>query len=169
MSHGNRHDGFPEKCLAYSFTLGQMVWNADCSAELMRETSNRINDYKSSLQATYNLKKNALFSVYPKGGYISWHNNANASAYNFIFTYSETGDGWWQHWDMKQNKLVEIPDKKGWQCKAGYFGAYSEEKERLVYHAARTFNSRRMTVAFTLDRTEMSQGLQEWIIEDIHA
>lgn len=64
--------------------------------------------------------------------------------------------------------MVVIPDVKGWQCKAGYFGAYEDPQEQLVYHSART-NCLRMTVAFVLDRSEMSSGLQDWIIEDIRA
>ena len=66
--------------------------------------------------------------------------------------------------------MTIIPDVKGWQCKAGYFGAYVDGPEKIVYHAARNGTSGlRMTIAFTLDRSEMSLGLQDWIIEDIHA
>jgi hypothetical protein len=103
------------------------------------------------------------------GGNISWHNNANAPAYNFVFTWSETGDGWWKHWDNEKKEMITIPDVKGWQCKAGYFGSYEDNEERLVYHTAKNGGTGlRMTVAFVLDRSEMALGMQDWIIEDIH-
>ena len=49
--------------------------------------------------------------------YISWHNNANAPAYNLIFTWSETGDGWFKYWDMKEQRIVKFEDKLKAQCK----------------------------------------------------
>ena len=44
---------------------------------------------------------------------ISWHNNANASAYNFIFTWSEHGDGYFDYVDTSTGEVVRIPDVKG--------------------------------------------------------
>ena len=99
-------------------------------------------------------------------GFISWHNNANASAYNLIFTWSETGDGYFKYIDGYTGDEIVIPDKKGWQCKAGYFGAYNEEPEKLVYHTAST-DCWRITVSYIFNREEMSLGLQEDVIEEI--
>jgi len=170
-SMGDKHDGFPEILTSYSFNTGIRFDNHNpIIARKMAEIIDKQGKFLTNIQTTFNLKKNALFSIYPPGGYISWHNNANASAYNFVFTYSETGDGHWKHWDTEKNEMTVIPDVKGWQCKAGYFGAYTEGPKRLVYHSARNGTSGlRMTIAFTLDRSEMSLGLQDWIIEDIHA
>lgn len=165
---GEKHGGFPEILAGYSFgSFVQLDKNSEDYDMNLAKVLGKSSDFLSKIQTTFNLKRNALFSLYPPGGYISWHNNANASAYNFIFTWSETGDGYWQHYDMKEQKHVVIPDVKGWQCKAGYFGAYADGKDKLVYHTARTRNSIRMTIAFVLDRSEMSSGLQNWVIEDI--
>lgn len=166
-SKGREHDGFPASVYAYSMSQNNIRFvdgTATCVADIMKKKD----AFLKKLQTTFNLKRNALFAIYPPGGYISWHNNANASAYNFIFTWSETGDGYWRHWDNEKKEMVTIPDVKGWQCKAGYFGAYSDPPSQLLYHSART-NCLRMTVAFILDRSDMSLGLQDWIIEDIHA
>lgn len=92
------------------------------------------------------VKLNALSQLYPPTGYIGWHNNANAPGYNLIFTWSETGDGWFKYID-KYGKEVTIPDKKGWSLKAGYFGTYEENK--VCYHAAYT-DCWRMTHSFVL-------------------
>lgn len=169
-SMGTEHNGFPEIVVAHSFGIGQLHFAREREAtDKIPQVSLQQESFLSKIQTTFNLKRNALFSIYPPGGYISWHNNANASAYNFIFTWSQTGDGYWKHWDNEKQEMVVIPDVKGWQCKAGYFGAYEDPAEKLVYHTARTNDSLRMTIAFVLDRSEMSSGIQDWIIEDIHA
>ena len=166
---GKAHNGFPEIVVSHSFGIGQLHFEKHTgSSNIIPQVSEKQQSFLENIQTTFNLKRPALFAVYPPGGYISWHNNANASAYNFIFTWSETGDGHWRHWDNKEQKMVTIPDVKGWQCKAGYFGAYEDPPEKLVYHTART-NCLRMTIAFVLDRSELSQGMQDWVIEDIHA
>jgi len=163
-----QHNGFPDVVYAYSLSQNNMRFVEGGASDVIGKVAVKKENFLRNLQTTFNLKRNALFAIYPPGGYISWHNNANASAYNFIFTWSETGDGYWRHWDNEKKEMVVIPDVKGWQCKAGYFGAYEDPQEQLVYHSART-NCLRMTVAFVLDRSEMSSGLQDWIIEDIRA
>ena len=169
-NQGRQHGGFPEIVVAHSFGIGQLKFASEKEvSQKIPRVSLQQENFLTKIQTTFNLKRNALFSVYPPGGYISWHNNANASAFNFIFTWSDTGDGYWKHWDNEKKEMVVIPDVKGWQCKAGYFGAYEDPAEKLVYHTARTNDSLRMTIAFVLDRSEMSQGIQDWIIEDIHA
>ena len=169
MAMGRKHNGFPECSCSYSYSQGQLKFSEN-AGESVGEVAYHQEKFLREIQTVFNLKRNALFSVYPPGGFISWHNNANASAYNFIFTYSETGDGYWEHWDTKEKKVTRIQDVKGWQCKAGYFGAYEDPEERLVYHCAQNGKSGlRMTVAFVLERSELSSGLQEWVIEDIHS
>ena len=55
---------------------------------------------------------NALSQLYPPEGFIAWHNNANAVGYNLIFTWSETGEGWFKYLDKYGNEIL-ITDKKG--------------------------------------------------------
>lgn len=165
----DRHDGFPEIIVAHSFSAQNIQFSDGSDSQIISgEISEHLKGVIEKLATTFCLKRNALFAVYPPGGYISWHNNANAPAYNFIFTWSETGDGWFKYWDWDKNEIVTIPDKKGWQCKAGYFGPYTQPKETLCYHAAST-DCLRMTIAFTLSMDEISMGIQDWIIEDIEA
>ena len=170
MRMGREHNGFPEILTGYSFGIGQLNFAKEASSIAIPEVQQKQEEFLNKIQTTFNLKRNALFSVYPPGGYISWHNNANASAFNLIFTYSETGDGYWEHFDQETKEVTRIPDVKGWQCKAGYFGAYEDSQDKIVYHAARNGKTGlRMTVAFVFDRSEMSQGIQDWVIEDIQA
>ena len=53
--------------------------------------------------------------------FIGWHNNANASAYNLIFTWSETGDGYFKYVDGYTGDEIVIPDKKGGNVKNWLF------------------------------------------------
>jgi hypothetical protein len=108
----------------------------------------------------------ALAVLYPPDGFISWHNNANASSYNLIFSWSETGNGYFQYVDGDTGEIVKLQDNQGWQCKAGYFGNYGEHESKLCYHSAKT-DCWRMTVSFIFDRTDMSLGIQDDVIEDI--
>ena len=114
-----------------------------------------------TLLATYN---NALCTVYPPEGFISWHNNANASAYNLIFTWSETGDGYWKHIDPHTGEQVLVKDVPSWQCKAFFFGGYEDDPKDLVYHMAST-DCWRMTISYIFDRHH-KQFWQD-IIEEI--
>lgn len=97
------------------------------------------------------LETSALSTLYPPDGFIGWHNNANAAAFNLIFTWSESGDGWFKYIEPTSKEVITIPDVKGWQLKAGYFGAYGSGN--VVYHAART-NCYRMTLSYVLGHSE---------------
>jgi hypothetical protein len=98
------------------------------------------------------------------GGFISWHNNANAHGYNIVITWSETGEGWFDYYDLDQKKRVRIQDKPGWQAKMTYFGPY-DEPETLCYHAAYT-DCYRITVSFVF-----AQADNFWrdVIEDLES
>jgi len=169
MDMGTNHNGFPEVLCGYSFGMGNLRFvNQESIEEKAEIVSENLQNSIRLLSTNFCLKRNALFCVYPPGGYISWHNNANASAYNFIFTWSETGDGCFEYWNPDSKEIITIPDVKGWQCKAGYFGNYEQDKRTWCYHSANT-DCLRMTVAFTLSRDEMALGMQDMIIEDICA
>jgi len=167
MSMGQNHDGFPEIICAHSFGLtGLKFADNEDLVNIAEEINEKLQNTIQNLAVSLCMKRNALFAVYPPGGYISWHNNANASAYNIIFTWSETGDGFFQYWDPDQKSTIIIPDVKGWQCKAGYFGSYDQDPRTWCYHSAKT-ECLRMTIAFTLSKDEIALVLQDMIIEDI--
>lgn len=166
----DKHEGFPEESYSIGFSkLKDMRFKPNEKNKILKLSRDIVKKYTENtdeLQQKYMLKSNALFTVYPPGGYISWHNNANASAYNVIFTWSETGDGWFKWVDPKTNIIHTVEDVPGWQCKVGYFGRYSDGEDKLIYHSAST-ECYRMSVAFTLDRSETSYEAQSWLIEDI--
>lgn len=162
MSRGSIHNGFPENGNYYSFKTD----HENSSKALTTKVIENYTKFNEELQVKLCTRGNGLCAMYPPKGFISWHNNANASAYNLIFTWSETGDGYFKYIDGYTGKEMTIQDRKGWQCKAGYFGAYDEEPEKLLYHSAST-DCWRITVAYLFNREEISIGLQEDVIEEI--
>lgn len=161
INQGVMHEGYPEQMYAYSLK------NA-ISNNVILNYDNHIHDnyikLNEKMQINLSTRHNALCSVYPPGGFISWHNNANAPSYNLIFTWSENGNGYWKHVDPYTGKDVVVQDVPGWQCKAFYFGAYEDKHEDIVYHMAST-DCWRMTISYIFDRTH--KQFWEDVIEEI--
>lgn len=159
-----QHDGYPESMRCYHGTMtsndGRALNLKDQNLAFpIRDAALQLNN---DMMTFLSAKRNALCAVYPPGGWISWHNNANASGYNILFTYSETGDGWFRYWDLEKKENVTIHDVPGWQCKMGYFGSYSQ-KDKLCYHAAST-DSLRITVAYVFAEAD---NFWQDVVEDI--
>lgn len=172
ISQAENHEGYPDTmhCISLKNDRLDIAQRGKMSAEShsagIVEIFKKFGELNTNLCTILSSRNNALCSLYPPNGYISWHNNANASAYNLIFTWSETGEGNFKYVDGHTGKTVVMKDKKGWQCKAGYFGAYNEPWYNRVYHAAET-DCWRLTVSYIFDRTDMSLGLQDEIVEEI--
>jgi hypothetical protein len=162
---GRDHNGYPEDMCSYELKADKLKSNIKDNthaAELIK----RYSDYNTELCSILCTKNNALTTMYPPNGFIGWHNNANASAYNLIFSWSETGDGHFQYIDGETGEIIIMKDRKGWNCKAGYFGSYNEHESKLVYHSAET-DCWRMTISYMFNRTEMSANIQEETIQEI--
>ena len=162
INMGRNHDGYPESGYYYNFKAD----SHNRGKGLPKEIIQQYNIVNTELQEKLCTRRNALCVMYPPGGFIGWHNNANASAYNLIFTWSETGDGYFKYIDGETKEEIVIKDKPGWQCKASYFGAYIEPAHKLLYHTAST-DCWRITVSYVFNREEMSLGIQEDVIEEI--
>jgi len=159
MNMGAFHDGYPEKLRGYNIKLIN-----DNPKHYDAEITKKYIEINEKLQHVLSTRFNALCAVYPPEGFISWHNNANASSYNLIFTWSENGNGYWKHVNPYTGKDVIVPDTPGWQCKAFYFGSYEDRPEDLIYHMAST-DCWRMTVSYTFDRHH--KQFWEDVIEEI--
>jgi len=164
IDQGTKHDGYPDEMYGYSFNKSRVKFQGnDIKSQnvIIQKHEELINTFKQE----YAMKNNALFTLYPPNGFISWHNNANAAAYNVILTWSETGDGYFEYFDINKKEFIRVQDVPGWSCKVSYFGHYGEP-DKLLYHAAHT-NCWRMTISFVFDLSESSQFAQEMFIEDI--
>lgn len=142
LSMGEDHIGTPDK--AFSCPIKPAHYEGDDP-----EYNRRFTELNRSLMIELGLQFSALSQLYPPRGFIDWHNNANATGYNLLFTWSETGDGCFKYWDGK--KVVVMQDAVGWNVKAGYFGDYADN--RLVYHCAHT-NCWRITLSYVLGYNE---------------
>ena len=170
MGDGTKHDGFPDQCVGYVFRLNSIeheIFEPTSPAVWRNEFLKKVSDLNDKMMNFLAVRNNALACLYPPGGFIAWHNNANAPGYNFIFSWSETGDGWFKYVDPNTGQVVKVQDKPGWQLKAGYFGHYGEP-ERLLYHAAST-DCWRCTVSYVFSRDDASEDFREEIIEDIQS
>jgi hypothetical protein len=168
LDQKQNHEGYPDYILAYNFKLSNIehqIFQNNATAVWRNEFTKKLSGLNDEMMNFLATRNNALAVIYPPGGYISWHNNANAAAFNLIFSWSETGDGFFRYVDSNTKEIVTINDVPGWQCKAAYFGNY-REPEKLFYHTAKT-NCWRCTVSYTFDRSELSKEFREEIIEEI--
>lgn len=162
MSKGAAHDGYPEMLLGCNIEPGKFIYDDKSEQFRLCEEMERSIEELGSWSGARN---RALTAIYPPGGFIGWHNNANASGYNVLFTWSLEGDGQWEHIDPTTGEHVIIPDVKGWQCKFGYYGSY-REPDKILYHSART-NCLRATVAFVFNGDDRGRQMSEMLIEEI--
>lgn len=107
---------------------------------------------------------NAVFLYYPPGGFVGWHNNSNNSGIQFIFTYSEGGDGYFQYYDKQKQEIVVTNDSPGWRCHYHHFG---KDEPDHCWHSAYT-NEPRITVCVLFrwwDKPELEQQVRDMAME----
>ena len=127
------HKGFPME--HYSIPVEHITDNDPKLEEIYNFS--RV-DFISNLGAN----SNAVFLYYPKGGFVGWHTNQNNSGYQFIFSYSEKGDGYFQYYDKQKQEIVKIPDVAGWNARYYHFG---KDEPDHCWHSAYT-NVPRITI-----------------------
>lgn len=130
--------GFPEETYGADFRDVE-VYDTNHFYDKVKQLDNKLMQFIGS-------RNSALKMYYPPGGYIGWHNNANAPGYNILFTYSETGEGDFRYIHPQTGELVIMPDKKGWSCKVGYYDTIDGQP---LWHAAWT-NCNRLNWAYII-------------------
>lgn len=165
-----KQDGFPDAVYGYELGIhreGHNVFERSAPAVFRKDLVSELATCRDQLiDFIGTCRHQALCAVYPPGGFISWHNNANAPGWNLIFTHSEDdGKGYFEYLDPTTKEIVRMTDHKGWQCKAAYFGSW-KEKDKIFYHAAST-DVWRMTLSFVFSMDEAGDDIREEIIADI--
>ena len=113
----------------------------------------------------------AVFLYYPPGGFVGWHTNQNNSGYQFIFSYSENGNGYFQYYDQQTREVVVTKDQPGWRCHYHHFG---EEPDEHCWHSAYT-NEPRLTICVLFrwrDKPHMKDQvlvMKDQLIEEIES
>mgnify|MGYP001171631417 CR=1 FL=1 len=149
-----KHVGFPEK------KYGVDVAMPDTTKLNLRE---RIRQIDSDFNNVLSAKCCAVKMYYPKGGYMGWHNNHNASGYNILFSHTKNGKGYFRYKDPITLQTITMHDTPGWTAKVGYYGMLSE-KNKIYWHCARAYEDR-LTLGFVVP----NKDFWEMMIEDIES
>jgi hypothetical protein len=156
-----------EKYLSLDY-LKKHMSNPEGANHPMEHYSNPVEAaHKENLGAN----DNAVFLYYPKGGFVGWHTNEANSGYQFIFSWSEKGDGYFQYYDKKTQKVVRIEDKAGWQARYYHFG---KDEPDHCWHSAYT-NVPRITICVLFrwwDKPHLKDqilAMKDHLIEEIES
>ena len=130
-----------------------------------RNRHKKIVELCADLGKRIGARKQALSTIYPPGGFLAWHHNADVPGRNLIFTWSKTGEGifrYKRHIPEKSTSLsYDIPDHIGWNVKSfDWFGHKEIKRTGYTWHAAGT-EGLRATIAFVIHNNPMSNMLLE--------
>ena len=164
LAKGPDHSGYPEEFMTHP--IGKMV---EVFPDQFHGFQERV---KYQFASEIGAHTSALLNYYPKGGFVGWHTNWNANAYQVLFTWSRTGDGYFKYLDSKTGEIVTIQDKPGWQCRHYYFGR-DDEPEHHCWHAAYA-GCDRITLAYKFvnkhkgdPQDAMAIAMRDQLIEEI--
>ena len=116
---------------------------------------NKFRELCEYFKNAYNVEPK-ISVLYPSGGYIGWHTNANQNRYNAICTFSETGNGSFKY--IEEDIIIEVKDKKGWSVKESMWF------DNSIQHMAYT-QCNRITIAFTSEDKEDIDNLIKNVIK----
>jgi len=166
LSTGDSHSGFPEEHMAHP--TSKMVQNNPEAFTNFRDS------VKHGFAKRIGAHTNALLNYYPPGGFVGWHTNWNANAYQILFTWSRTGDGYFKYRNQATGDIVTIQDKPGWQARHYYFGK-QDEIDYHCWHAAYA-GCDRITLAYKFENESKgttadsaARMLRDGLIEEIES
>lgn len=154
MSKGAKHVGFPETVICTD--MNQMYrepWFPQQHHYKQQEFNKEIVSFLAA-------KNTAVHTYYPPGGFMGWHTNHNAIGYNILLTYNPDGEGGFFRWyDSVKDEIKTLPDPKGWSCKVGYYGGYTErEKGNMIYHCCGN-TVKRLTLGYIVPHLDLWQSM----------
>lgn len=157
LSHmqGKKVDGFPEQ------TVGIDLMKFTTGHESVQKALKKLDE---ELLAWSGSRNNAVKMLYPKGGFMGWHHNANAPGYNILLSWSEKGLGYFRYQDPITKEIVTMQDTPGWTAKVGYYGPW-HEPNKIYWHCASAEQEERFTLGYIIPH----EGLWNDMIEDIQS
>lgn len=170
--------GYLEECMKRDKLVGAPDRYYGCPIAKMSSVDPHIwDDYKQRVKYDFaqelGAHTSALLTYYPPGGYVGWHTNYDANAYQILFTWSD-GLGYFRYWDNDLKQIVHIQDVAGWQCRHYYFGS-EKEPENLCWHSAFS-RGERITLAYKFvnngiangdTKDQQAQLMRDMLIEEI--
>lgn len=152
---GKKVDGFPESTCGID--LMRFVPPHQSLAEALIELDRNLLNWSGS-------RNNAVKMLYPRGGYMGWHHNANAPGYNILLSWSERGTGFFRYQDPITKEIVTMQDTPGWTCKVGYYGPW-HEPDKIYWHCASAHEEERVTLGYIIPHegmwTNMCDDIQD--------
>lgn len=142
-------DGFPE--ITHGCDLGQ--WRPP-----QPELQTALKKLDTDLLAWSGSRNNAVKMLYPKGGYMGWHHNANAAGYNILLSWSKDGTGYFRYQDPITKEITTMNDTPGWTCKVGYYGKW-KESDRIYWHCANAQYEERFTLGYIIPHLGMWEDM----------
>ena len=160
------HSGYPEEHCSQPLTR-----MATANPDKFQAFTNKT---RYELTAELGATHAALTNYYPVGGFVGWHTNWNANAYQILFTWSKDGNGYFKYYDKSKDEVVTIQDVPGWQCRYYYFGR-KDEPDHHCWHAAYA-GSERITLAYKFtndfhggEEDAKAQAMRDQLIEEIES
>ena len=150
---GKKVDGFPEK------THGVDLMRWETPFESVQKSLKKLD---AELLAWSGSRNNAVKMLYPKGGFMGWHHNANAPGYNILLSWSKDGLGFFRYQDPITKEIVTMQDTPGWTAKVGYYGPW-HEPDRIYWHCASAEHEERFTLGYIIPH----EGIWQNMIDDI--
>lgn len=89
-------------------------------------------------------------SAYVPKGFVSWHADDDIAGYYLMFSYTESGKGFFKYRDPVTSEIVNLIDTPGWMVRAGKLGTQENE---VVWHCAAA-EQNRYTILFMYDDEE---------------
>lgn len=120
----------------YSFNR---IWGETEGGTYFRETVGKLLEYQRYYTSAY----------VPKG-FVSWHADDDIAGYYLMFSYTESGKGFFKYRDPVTGLVVRFDDSPGWMVRSGKLG--TEDKE-VVWHCAAA-EEERYTILFMYDDKE---------------
>ena len=152
---GKKVDGFPEQ------TVGIDLMRFTTGHESVQKALKKLDE---ELLAWSGSRNNAVKMLYPKGGFMGWHHNANAPGYNILLSWSEKGLGYFRYQDPITKEIITMQDTPGWTAKVGYYGPW-HEPNKIYWHCASAEQEERFTLGYIIPH----EGLWNDMIEDIQS
>lgn len=141
----------------------QKIWDLVLDLRT-RERHKKVSELCANLGKRIGARKQALSSIYPPGGFLGWHHNADVPGRNIIFTWSKTAKGMFRYKrSVPEGKMLkyDIPDHIGWNVKSfDWFGHKEVSRTGYSWHCAGT-EGLRCTIAFVIHSNAMSDMLLE--------
>lgn len=148
-------DGFPE--ITNGVDLNQWV-------PPQQELRSALKKLDEDLLTWSGCRNNAVKMLYPKGGFMGWHHNANAAGQNLLLSWSKEGKGYFRYQNPVTKEIVTMKDEPGWTCKAGYYGRWNEP-DKIYWHCASAEPEERFTLGYIIPH----DGMWEDMVEDIQS